>query len=56
MIGLHRALIDHTRRRIAEGAHHAGLARDVRAQGEQALALLERGLGGYAIKGARREA
>ena len=55
MIGLHRALIDYSRTRIAEGVPHARLARDVRAQGEQALALLERGLGGYAIKAARRD-
>ena len=55
MIGLHRSLIDYTRRRIAEEVPHPRLARDVRAQAEQALALLERGLGGYAIKAARRD-
>jgi AcrR family transcriptional regulator len=50
MIGVHRALIDYTRGRIAAGARHPRLVRDVRAQGVQALARLERGLGDYAVK------
>jgi AcrR family transcriptional regulator len=53
MMGAHRALVDHTRRRIVEGARHPRLAAEVRAQAEQALALLEDGLGRYAIKDAR---
>ena len=50
MIGAHRALVDHARRRVVEGAEHAALARDVRRRGQQALALLEQGFGGYAVK------
>jgi AcrR family transcriptional regulator len=44
MMGVHRALVDYTRARIAAGARGPRLARDVRAEGELALALLERGL------------
>jgi AcrR family transcriptional regulator len=51
LMGVHRALVAYTRRRIAEGIPIARLAREVRAQGSQALASLERGLGGYGIKG-----
>jgi AcrR family transcriptional regulator len=50
MMGVHRALIDYSRRRIVTGARHPRLARDVLAQADRALALLERGLGGYALK------
>jgi AcrR family transcriptional regulator len=50
MMGLHRALVDHTRRRIVEGARHPRLGAEVRARGEEALALLDTGLGDYAIR------
>jgi AcrR family transcriptional regulator len=50
MMGVHRALVDYTRRRVVEGARAPRLERDVRAQAGRALALLEQGLGGYAIK------
>jgi hypothetical protein len=50
MMGVHRALVDYTRRRVVEGARATRLERDVRAQAGRALALLEQGLGGYAIK------
>lgn len=50
MIGAHRALVDHARRRIADGADPKAVAREVRARGRAALALLERGLGDYAIR------
>ncbi len=51
LMGVHRALIDYVRQRLLAGAvTPARLARDVRAQGEQALKLLERGLGRYAAK------
>jgi AcrR family transcriptional regulator len=50
MIGAHRALVDHARRRIVEGADPKTVAREVQARGRAALTLLERGLGGYAIK------
>jgi len=55
MMGVHRTLIQHTRRRILEGATHAGLARDVRARAERAFSLLEHGLGGYAVAPAAGE-
>jgi AcrR family transcriptional regulator len=51
MIGAHRALVDYSRRRIAEGARSPRLAHELRAQADRALGLLERGLGGYAVKG-----
>ncbi|HEY7258495.1 MAG TPA: TetR family transcriptional regulator [Gaiellales bacterium] len=50
MIGAHRALVDHARRRIVEGADPKTVAREVGARGRAALALLERGLGGYAVR------
>ena len=49
MMGVHRALVDYTRRRVLEDVRHPRLAREVRAQADQALALLERGLGSYAV-------
>jgi len=48
MMGIHRALVDYTRRRILAGIHGPQLARDVLAQAGQALALLEKGLGDLA--------
>jgi len=48
MMGAHRALVTYARTRVLEGAGQPRLARDVRAQAEQALALLEHGLGRYA--------
>jgi AcrR family transcriptional regulator len=50
MIGVHRTLIDYSRRRIVEGARHSSLAHEVRARAERAFALLEHGLGDYAVK------
>jgi AcrR family transcriptional regulator len=50
LMGVHRRLIDFTRTRIVAGERHPRLARDVLAQAEEALALLERGLGDYAVK------
>jgi AcrR family transcriptional regulator len=46
LIGLHRSLIEHVRRRVAEGATGADIARSVRAEAERGVALLERGLRG----------
>jgi AcrR family transcriptional regulator len=43
LLGIHRALVDYARGRILAGAQNPQLARDVRAQGEGALAALERG-------------
>jgi hypothetical protein len=50
MMGVHRRLIDYARERIVAGAGHPQLADEVSAQADEALALLERGLGGYAVK------
>ena len=49
-MGVHQALIDYTRARILAGGLTPRLARDTRVRGERALALLEDGLGGYAVK------
>jgi AcrR family transcriptional regulator len=51
MMGVHRALVSHARGRILAGAGQPALAREVRARAEQAFALLEHGLGSYAVKG-----
>jgi AcrR family transcriptional regulator len=50
LMGVHRALVGYTRRRILDGTRHPRLEREVRAQAEQAFGLLERGLGDYALK------
>jgi AcrR family transcriptional regulator len=50
MMGVHRALVQHARRRVVEGMRHPRLAEEVRARANEALVLLEQGLGGYAIK------
>jgi AcrR family transcriptional regulator len=50
MMGVHRALVRHARRRVRDGARHPALAEDVQARGEQAFALLEGGLGSYAVR------
>ena len=50
MMGVHRRLIDYTRGRIVAGARHPDLAADVLEQADRGLALLARGLGGYAIR------
>jgi hypothetical protein len=48
LVGVQRALVDHTRRRVLTEHDPAGLASDVRAVAERAFALLEHGLGDYA--------
>jgi cobalamin-dependent methionine synthase I len=51
LIAAHGALIDFVRRRIVQDPLDIpALARDVRAQGEQAFELLGQGLAGYAVK------
>jgi AcrR family transcriptional regulator len=50
IMGVHQALIAYTRRRIVKGVRPSQLAREVPAQADRALARLERGLGGYALK------
>ncbi|HWI74839.1 MAG TPA: helix-turn-helix domain-containing protein [Baekduia sp.] len=47
MTGVHRALVRHARRRVLAGARHPALADEIRQRGEQAFALIERGLGSY---------
>jgi AcrR family transcriptional regulator len=50
LMGVHRALIDFTRRRILAGGPTPRLPREVRAQADRAFALLGDGLGDYALK------
>jgi AcrR family transcriptional regulator len=50
LTGAHRALVGHARQRILDGARHPALADEIRAHAEDAFALLEAGLGGYAVK------
>jgi AcrR family transcriptional regulator len=48
LMGVQRALIDYTRRRILADDEPARLAADVRRRAQRAFALLEHGLGDYA--------
>jgi AcrR family transcriptional regulator len=50
LVGVQRALVDHVRRRVLADDRPAGLAAEVRELGLRAFALLERGLGDYAVK------
>jgi AcrR family transcriptional regulator len=50
LVGVQRALVDHTRRRVLADQDLGRLAADVRAHGRRAFALLERGLGEYATR------
>ncbi|HYX83687.1 MAG TPA: TetR family transcriptional regulator [Gaiellales bacterium] len=54
LIGVHRALIDHTRARILNGAEPAAVAAEVKTLGRRAFVLLADGLGDFAIAGRRR--
>jgi AcrR family transcriptional regulator len=47
LMGAHRALVHHARRRVADGVRSPRLAREVRTAAEQALAQLGEGLGDY---------
>jgi AcrR family transcriptional regulator len=51
LMGVHRTLLDHARRSAPKRARGASLATDTRATAARAFALLERGLGDYAVKG-----
>lgn len=44
LVGVHRALVRYTRRRLRSGERPKAIAADVRARGAEAFALLERGL------------
>jgi MftR C-terminal domain len=46
VMGVHRALVEYVRRQVLAGRRGRSLAEAVRAEGERALAALERGLGG----------
>jgi AcrR family transcriptional regulator len=48
LVGIQRALVDYTRRRVLADEEPARIAADVRALALEAFALLERGLGDYA--------
>jgi AcrR family transcriptional regulator len=50
LIGVHRAVIDFSRREIVAGTRNPLLSRRVRAETKRALALLEGGLGDYGVK------
>ena len=50
LMGVHRALVTYSRRRVVAGARQPRLARDVRAQAQRALARLDAGLGDYGIR------
>jgi AcrR family transcriptional regulator len=50
LMGVHRALLDYTRAQIVAGRRNPALGRAVRAQGRNALATLERGLGEYGVR------
>ncbi|HWE59677.1 MAG TPA: hypothetical protein VG228_08285, partial [Solirubrobacteraceae bacterium] len=47
LIGVHQALVDHTRRQILAGTRNPELVRQVRRQTRRALDLLAKGLGDY---------
>ena len=50
LMGVHRALVAHTRARLRDGARNPDLAVDVLEKGARALAALEEGLGTYAVR------
>jgi AcrR family transcriptional regulator len=50
LMGVHHALVAQARAGLLAGAPHAVLARRLEEGAERALALLERGLSGYAVK------
>jgi AcrR family transcriptional regulator len=50
LLGVQRALLDHVRRRILADDEPGRLAADVRELGRRAFALLEHGLGDYAVR------
>jgi AcrR family transcriptional regulator len=48
LMGVHRALLEHVRRRVLSGDRLTGLAAELHDLSARAFALLEQGLGGYA--------
>jgi hypothetical protein len=53
LMGVHRGLLVYTRRSVLAGVRNPRLGRDVRRQGERALALLREGLGEYGANSVR---
>jgi AcrR family transcriptional regulator len=53
LVALHQGLIDYSRREIVAGARNPTLARRVRTQAQQALALLANGLADYGTRAER---
>jgi AcrR family transcriptional regulator len=53
MMGVHRTVVNQTRRGFTDGVPMRRLADDVETQADLGIALLERGLGRYAVKRAR---
>jgi AcrR family transcriptional regulator len=51
LMGVHRASVAYARRQILAGVRNPTLARRVRAQTRRQLAVLEYGLGDYAVRG-----
>jgi AcrR family transcriptional regulator len=49
LMGVHRALVDYTRRRIVAGASSDRIARELEARAERAIATLEHGLGSIGV-------
>jgi len=50
MIGAHRALVDHIRKRVLAGRRGAALVEDARLQIRRAFGRLEKGLATYAVR------
>jgi len=50
LLGVHRSLIEYVRRRVLAGAAAPAIAAELPGQAEAALARLEGGLGGYAVR------
>jgi AcrR family transcriptional regulator len=52
LMGVHHALVARARAGVVAGTPHATVRRQLLAEADRALGLLERGLGGYAVKDA----
>jgi AcrR family transcriptional regulator len=50
LIGTHRAIVQHVRRRVREGRRGAALVEETKAEVRRAFGRIERGLGDYAIR------
>jgi hypothetical protein len=51
-MGVHHALVAQARAGVVAGTPHAAVRRQLLAEADRALGMLERGLGGYAVKNA----